>query len=252
MNYKKLLKILPKNPNEAFGDAQSIKPVEGGILLVEKHEMNFGYGINYGNHIWFFRTPKEFVDFLPALLFWDIAIHWDDNDRNYSSYDDDTEEEIEAYELEAEKSKSISPEVVNPISALEEEEEEEEEDYDVRIIEDTEDYSETYELYEHLCKIKSFDDDEIYDLSGYSFGEVEVIEVFRISELINVSEEIFNLTFEDTDDEEEINEMGLTWSQFKILNGYAEMYNEMPSKNVGQFLDFLMECNHDWLELPDN
>jgi hypothetical protein len=226
MNYKKLLKILPKNPNEAFGDAQSIKPVEGGILLVEKHEMNFGYGTNYGNHIWFFRTPKEFVDFLPALLFWDIAIHWDDNDRNYSSYDNDTEEE--------------------------EDDDEEEEDYDVRIIEDNEDYSETYELYKHLCKINSFDDEEIYDLAGASFGEVEVIEVFRISELINVSEEKFNLTFEDTDDEEEINEMGLTWSQFKILNGYAEMYNEIPSKNVEQFLDFLMECNHDWLELPGN
>jgi hypothetical protein len=227
MNYKELLKILQKNPNEAFGDAQSIKPVEGGILLVEKHEMNFGYGTNYGNHIWFFRTPKEFVDFLPALLFWDIAIHWDDNDRNYSSYDNDTEEE-------------------------DDDDEEEEEDYDVRIIEDNEDYSETYELYKHLCKINSFDDEEIYDLAGASSGEVEVIEVFRISELINVSEEIFNLTLEDTDDEEEINEMGFSWTQFKLLNGYAEMYNEIPSKNVEQFLDFLMECNHDWLELPDN
>jgi len=228
MNFKELLKILPKNPNEAFNDAQSIKPVEGGILLVERHEMNFGFGINYGNHIWFFRTPKEFVDFLPALLFFDIAIHWDDNDRNYISYDDDIEEE------------EIDDEVV----------EEDDEECEVRMIEDTEDYSETYELYKHLCKIKSFDDDEIYELEGDSFGEVEVIEVFRISELINVSEEIFNLTLEDTDDEEEINEMGLTWCQFKILNGYAEEYNEIPSKNVEQFLDFLMECNHDWLELP--
>jgi hypothetical protein len=107
-------------------------------------------------------------------------------------------------------------------------------------------------LYKHLCKINSFDDEEIYDLAGASSGEVEVIEVFRISELINVSEEIFNLTLEDTDDEEEINEMGFSWTQFKLLNGYAEMYNEIPSKNVEQFLDFLMECNHDWLELPDN
>jgi len=232
MNFKELLKILPKNPNEAFNDAQSIKPVEGGILLVERHEMNFGYGTNYGNHIWFFRTPKEFVDFLPALLFFDIAIHWDDYDRNYISYDDD----------------DIDEEIDDEVE--EEDEEEDDEECDVRMIEDTEDYSETYELYKHLCKIKSFDDDEIYDLEGDSFGEVEVIEVFGISDLINVSEEIFNLTLEDTDDEEEINEMGLTWSQFKILNGYAEMYNEIPSKNLEQFLDFLMECNHDWLELP--
>jgi hypothetical protein len=231
MNFKELLKILPKNPNEAFNDAQSIKPVEGGILLVERHEMNFGYGTNYGNHIWFFRTPKEFVDFLPALLFFDIAIHWDDNDRNYISYDDD--DDIEEEEIDDEV------------------EEEDDEECDVRMIEDTEDYSETYELYKHLCKIKSFDDDEIYELEGDSFGEVEVIEVFGISELINVSEEIFNLTLEDTDDEEEIDEMGLTWCQFKILNGYAEMYDEIPSKNVEQFLDFLMECNHDWLELSD-
>jgi len=233
MNYKELLKILPKNPNEAFSDAQSIKPVEGGILLVEKHEMNFGYGTNYGNHIWFFRTPKEFVDFLSALLFWEIAIHWDDNDRNYSRYDIEEEEEEEEEEEN-------------------DDDDEEEDDEDVRIIEDTEDYSETYELYKYLYKIKSFDDEEIYDLAGDSFGEVEVIEVFRISELINVSEEKFYLTFEDTDDEEEINEMGLTWCQFKILNGYAEKYNEIPSKNVGQFLEFLEDCNHDWLELPYN
>ena len=164
------------------------------------------------------------------MLFFDIAIHWDDNDRNYISYDDDIEEE------------EIDDEV----------EEEDDEECDVRMIEDTEDYSETYELYKHLCKIKSFDDDEIYELEGDSFGEVEVIEVFGISELINVSEEIFNLTLEDTDDEEEIDEMGLTWCQFKILNGYAEKYNEIPSKNVGQFLEFLEDCNHDWLELPYN
>jgi hypothetical protein len=66
MNYKELLKILQKYPNKLFLDAQGSKPFEGGILLVEKHEMNFG---NCGNHTWFFRTPKEFVDFLPALLF---------------------------------------------------------------------------------------------------------------------------------------------------------------------------------------
>ena len=68
MNYKELLKILQKNPNEIFLDAQGYKPFEGGILLVEKHWRYFGYFQNYGTHIWFFRTPEDFVDFLPALF----------------------------------------------------------------------------------------------------------------------------------------------------------------------------------------
>ena len=235
MNYKKLLKILQKNPNEAFGDAQSIKPVEGGILLVEKHEMNFGYGTNYGNHIWFFRTPKEFVDFLPALLFCDIAIHQNDEDRNYRYF---YEEELETYELASELSKGDSIAIANPKSDFEEE--------------DNEDYADTYTYYQHLCKINSFDDEEIYDLAGASFGALKVLEVIRISDFINVSEEKFNITVRNTSDKNKIKEMGFTWTQFKILNGYAKKHAELPSKNVEQFLQFLEDCSHDWLELPDN
>ena len=117
MNYKELLKILQKNPNEIFLDAQGSKPFEGGILLVEKHAMNFGNGMSFGNHIWFFRTPMEFVDFLPALLFCDIAIQWDNEDRNYRYF---YEEELETYELASESSKGDSIAIANPKSDFEE------------------------------------------------------------------------------------------------------------------------------------
>jgi alpha-L-fucosidase len=235
MNYKELLKILQKNPNEIFLDAQGSKPFEGGILLVEKHAMNFGNGMSFGNHIWFFRTPMEFVDFLPALLFCDIAIQWDDENRNYRYF---YEEELETYELASELSKGDSIAIANPKSDFEEE--------------DNEDYAEKYAYYQHLCKINSFDDEEIYDLAGASFGALEVLEVIRISDFINVSEEKFNITVRNTSDKNKIKEMGFTWTQFKILNGYAEMYNEITSKNVDQFLQFLEDCSHDWLELPNN
>ena len=46
--------------------------------------------------------------------------------------------------------------------------------------------------------------------------------------------------------------MGFTWTQFKILNGYTKKHAELPSKNVDQFLQFLEDCSHDWLELPNN
>jgi len=226
MNYRELLKLLSKNPNEAFNNAQSIKPSIEGIFLAEKHRMDFGFGSYYGTHIWFFKTPEQFVAFLPALLFFDIAIHWDDDDRNYRNYEEEEEEEEE------------------------DDDDDDDDEYNIRMIEDTEDYKDTFDYYKNLCEIKSFDDIRIYDLVEDSFGEVEVLDVARVSDLINISEEKFNLTFEDTDNEDEIQEMGFTWTQFKILNGYAEEYGELPSKNVEQFLAFLEECNHDWLELP--
>ena len=197
MNYKELLKILQKNLNEIFLDAQESKPFEGGILLVEKHELNFG---NCGNHIWFFRTPKEFVDFLPALLFSDIAIHWDDEDKNYRYF---YEEELETYELASEFSKGDSTAIANPISDFEDD--------------DNEDYADTYAYYQHLCKINSFDDEEIYALAGASFGVLEVLDVIRISDVINVSEEKFNLTFEDSRDKNKVEEMGFTWPKFSMV-----------------------------------
>ena len=232
MNYKELLKILQKNPNKAVGDSQNIKPFEGGILLVEKHEMNFG---NCGNHIWFFRTPKEFVDFLPALLFSDIAIRWDDEDKNYRYF---YEEELETYELASEFSKGDSSTILSSKSDFEDD--------------DNENYADTYAYYQRLCKINSFDDEEIYDLAGASFGALKVLEVIRISDVINMSEEKFNITVRNTSDKNKIKEMGFTWTQFKILNGYAKKHAELPSENVEQFLAFLEECSHDWLELPNN
>ena len=235
MNYKELLKNLQKNPNEIFLDAQGYKPFEGGILLVEKQWRYFGYFQNYGTHIWFFRTPEDFVDFLPALLFSDIAIDWDDEDKNYRYF---YEEELETYELASEFSKGDSTAIVNPISDFEDD--------------DNEDYADTYAYYQRLCKINSFDDEEIYALAGASFGALEVLEVIRISDVINVSEEKFNLTFENSRDKNKVEEMGFTWPQFKILNGYAKKYAELPSKNMDQFLQFLEDCSHDWLELPGN
>ncbi len=135
-------------------------------------------------------------------------------------------------------SKGDSIAIANPKSAFEEE--------------DNEDYADTYAYYQHLCKINSFDDEEIYDLAGASFGALKVLEVIRISDVINVSEEKFNITVRNTSDKNKIKEMGFTWTQFKILNGYAKKHAELPSKNVDQFLQFLEDCSHDWLELPNN
>lgn len=69
MNYKdQLSKNFPVNLNEAFAYAQSIKLTEGGILGAKKYAMDFGYVSNYGTHIWFFRTPEEFVTFLVSIF----------------------------------------------------------------------------------------------------------------------------------------------------------------------------------------
>lgn len=135
-------------------------------------------------------------------------------------------------------SKGDSIAIANPKSDFEEE--------------DNEDYADTYAYYQHLCKINSFDDEEIYALAGASFGVLEVLDVIRISDLINLSEEKFNITVRNTSDKNKIKEMGFTRTQFKILNGYAKKHAELPSKNVDQFLQFLEDCSHDWLELPDN
>ena len=108
------------------------------------------------------------------------------------------------------------------------------------------DYQADYQLYLALTTIKSFDDQEIYDLEGISFGEMEILGVGKISDLLHISEESFNKTFDDLLNENEIQELGFSWTEYKILNGYFQKFNELPSKNEKQFLTYLKDFYLEW------
>jgi hypothetical protein len=210
MNYNQLLKKLPKTPAQSLYDSDGKEPTVEGIYLTQKFKSGFGYD----THVYFFNTPDEFVDFLPALIFFDEAM----------GDEDDFEEE---------------------------EEEEDDDDNDEDEDEDEENsigmnYQDDYENYLDLMTIKSFDDNKIYDLEGVSFGEMEILGVGKISDLLHISEESFNKTFDDLLDENEIQELGFTWTEYKILNGYFQEFNELPSKNQKQFFTFLKDFYLEW------
>ena len=197
MNYNELIKKLPKTPAQSLYDSDGKEPTEEGIYLTQKFKSGFGYD----THVFFFNTPEEFVDFLPALIFFDEAM----SDDDFEEEDDEVEE--------------------NSIGI---------------------DYQADYQLYLDLTTIKSFDDQEIYDLEGISFGEMEILGVGKISDLLHISEESFNKTFDDLLDENEIQELGFTWTEYKILNGYFQEFNELPSKNEKQFFTFLKDFYLEW------
>lgn len=197
MNYNELIKKLPKTPAQSLYDSDGKEPTEEGIYLTQKFKSGFGYD----THVFFFNTPEEFVDFLPALIFFDEAM----SDDDFEEEDDEVEE--------------------NSIGI---------------------DYQADYQLYLDLTTIKSFDDQEIYDLEGISFGEMEILGVGKISDLLHISEESFNKTFDDLLDENEIQELGFTWTEYKILNGYFQEFNELPSKNEKQFLTYLKDFYLEW------
>lgn len=203
MNYNELIKKLPKTPAQSLYDSDGKEPTEEGIYLTQKFKSGFGYD----THVFFFNTPEEFVDFLPALIFFDEAM----SDDDFEEEDDDFEEDDEVEE--------------NSIGI---------------------DYQADYQLYLDLTTIKSFDDQEIYDLEGIFFGEMEILGVGKISDLLHISEESFNKTFDDLLDENEIQELGFTWTEYKILNGYFQEFNELPSKNEEQFFTFLKDFYLEW------
>ena len=202
MNYNELIKKLPKTPAKSLYDSDDKEPTEEGIYLAQKFKSGFGYD----THVFFFNTPEEFVDFLPALIFFDEAMSDDYFDEEDDDFEDDEDEE-------------------NSIGI---------------------DYQSDYEIYIDLTTIKSFDDQEIYDLEGISFGEMEILGVGKISDLLHISEESFNKTFDDLLNENEIQELGFSWTEYKILNGYFQKFNELPSKNEKQFFTFLKDFYLEW------
>lgn len=167
----------------------------------------FKSGFGYDTQVYFLNTPEEFEDFLPALIFFDEAMS-DGNDFEEEEDGDDEDEDEE-----------------NSIEW---------------------DYQDDYENYLDLMTIKSFDENKIYDLEGISFGDLEILGVGKISDLLHISEESFNKTFDDLLDENEIQELGFTWTEYKILNGYFLKFNELASKNQKQFFTFLKNFYLEW------
>ncbi len=77
MNYEELIKRLPKHPNDAMQNSFGKTANESCFYLYEIHQMHHDF---YESHVCIFNSIQEFIEFLPVIVFTDIAINCENED----------------------------------------------------------------------------------------------------------------------------------------------------------------------------
>lgn len=79
MNLNELLALLPKHPVDVFEKyLPPGKVTENGYYLYEIHDMGHQF---YEGHVWVFDSIDAFVDYIPAIVFRDVVVHCEDEER---------------------------------------------------------------------------------------------------------------------------------------------------------------------------
>lgn len=95
MNYEELLEKLVKHPNDAMQNAFGRKVSANSYFLYEIHNMHHDF---YESHIWIFNSIDEFVEFLIAIIFSDIALNCENEDFFQEFGELDYSERFSCYE----------------------------------------------------------------------------------------------------------------------------------------------------------
>lgn len=89
MNIHELIDRLPLHPVDAFRIGLNKQATEEAFFLYEIHQLHHGF---YESQVWIFNTIEEFVTFLPAIVFNDIVVNWEnyseDEEYNYDYTND--------------------------------------------------------------------------------------------------------------------------------------------------------------------
>lgn len=86
MNLSELLKHLPAHPTDILEGNLGKQATENSLFLYEIHNTSFDF---YESHIWVFDSIDDFINFLPAIVFNDIAVNWEtySEDEASNNYD---------------------------------------------------------------------------------------------------------------------------------------------------------------------
>jgi hypothetical protein len=77
MNYEELIIRLPKHPYDVMQNSFGKTATVNCFYLYENHQMHHDF---YESHVWIFNGIEEFVEFLPVIVFSDIAINCENED----------------------------------------------------------------------------------------------------------------------------------------------------------------------------
>ena len=72
MNYKSLITQLTNHPYDVMQNGFGKRATESCFYLYEVHQMHHDF---YESHLWIFNGIEEFIEFLPVIVFSDIAIN---------------------------------------------------------------------------------------------------------------------------------------------------------------------------------
>ena len=187
MKIDELIELLPKHPTKVYQDGFGTQATENGFYLYEIHKMHHDF---YESHVWIFKSIEEFVNFLPAIVFNDIAVHWEDDE-----FDWDT---------------------------------------------DNYDYSNDYDFYKSLIN-QQWDFQQCIDFinNHNKFGELELIEFGKISDLVDVSQVEYDKCEEIYLFLDELENLGLTQGRYQIFHKFHAFSDSIPSKNKAVFMEML-------------
>lgn len=113
------------------------------------------------------------------------------------------------------------------------------EDYDFEEEYGKIDCTSNYEYYQTILKDKWDEARCKKFIDEFQAEGVEFIEFGRVSELLSVSQEEFDLCKGTIDDINILEELGITQGRYKILNNFHYLSNERPELNENGFLSML-------------
>jgi hypothetical protein len=76
MNINQLIERLPEHPCDLMQNVFGREVSAESFYLYGIYNMHYNF---YNSHVFIFNSINEFVEFLPAIIFNDIAINWDDD-----------------------------------------------------------------------------------------------------------------------------------------------------------------------------
>jgi hypothetical protein len=101
------------------------------------------------------------------------------------------------------------------------------------------DYLEGYLLYQNLRKNSQIDK-EFFSYLICDWGFIEIIDIGLVNDLISITNEnLERIIIHKLEDIEEFEDLNISLTTYKIINSYINFYQNYPSKNINQFLNFL-------------
>lgn len=106
------------------------------------------------------------------------------------------------------------------------------------------DYTEVYDYFKKFRNLKYFTTEVLEDLVG-DYGFINVLNTGHINNFFDISIDSINFIRNNSIpiDYDELMDLGVNMSEFHLLQAYLNKYNNMPSENPVEFMEYMSTLN---------